>query len=258
MEKSIAQLKHEYTRLLASEKELKTKNKVRDKIFSIIAHDLKSPFNGLLGISNYLTANFNKFSSEELLKFIQLMNQSAKQLFDTVENLLEWSLTKMKGDEPKPEIINLKNMIDNAVSLLLNCAFHKNIKLITSIDSNIFAFADKNMLDCILRNLISNAIKFTHNEGTVEIKAEGKLSYVFVTITDTGIGINEKNMKDLFNARRTTNGTGNEKGSGLGLSLCKEFIEINGGDIWVESTVGEGTSFMFVLPLSHDKKVCQN
>lgn len=235
---------------------LKELNATKDKFFSIIAHDLKSPLNQLLGLSDILQKEIESDRNTEVLKLANLINESAKSGRLLLENLLEWSRSQTGSININPEILDLATLADEVIALNENNALQKYISIKNKISKNIIAFGDGNMIKTILRNLISNGIKFTQQGGEINLKASVSEYSVTVIVTDNGIGIAKDDINKLFkiDVNPKTIGNSNEKGTGLGLILCKEFVEINGGQIWVESVVGKGSSFNFSLPLSRSKK----
>jgi PAS domain S-box-containing protein len=238
-------------KLKASEHRLKVANTTKDKLFSIIAHDLKSPLNSILGFSELLIKKTQTSDIEKTKKFATIINTSAKNNIHLLDNLLTWGKTQMEQIEFKPKNLVLQAIGEETLLVLNSSASLKNIKLISSLSDNIVAYADQEMLSLILRNLIQNAIKFTHSGGEVGISAVSKQDHIEISVTDNGIGITKENKKKLFGAdvNFTMNGTENESGSGLGLMLCKEFVEKHGGKIWVESAVRKGSKFVFTLPV---------
>lgn len=235
----------------ASELQLKELNASKDKLFSIIAHDLRSPFHALLGLSDLLATEVDEFSREEIAKFASEMNSSLKNQFKLLENLLEWSRLQTGRMQYAPVKINLTEKVNDISALLSGNALKKNISIINNILNDAFVSADANMLQSILQNLLANAIKFTKSGGTIDVKSEstnGKMVKIFVK--DSGVGISKDNLQKIFrtDSTVTTQGTENERGTGLGLLLCKEMIERHGGTISVESEVEKGTTFLFTLP----------
>ncbi|MCD4746251.1 MAG: tetratricopeptide repeat-containing sensor histidine kinase, partial [Bacteroidales bacterium] len=223
----------------------------KDKFFSIIAHDLKSPFNAILGFSNFLYEDFDDFNETQKKEFIKNISDSSEETFKLLENLLDWSRSQSGNLNFKSEILNLKEILNNTTLFLTSQIDTKNIGLYNNIQPDITVFADKNMLKTIFRNLISNAIKFTHKGGEVNISSKLKANFVEIKISDNGVGISEENIKKLFriDEKFKTNGTANEKGTGLGLILCREFVEKSSGKIWVESEEGKGSNFCFTIPV---------
>lgn len=236
--------------ILKLNEELKLLNSSKDKFFSIIAHDLKSPLSGLLGFTEILVEEFDDLQDEEKKEFIGHSYQATKNLMALLENLLEWSRIRIGSVAFSPVKLDLDAIVEDIFSLFAQNARSKNIRLEKRVDKNICVLADKNMLKTILRNLISNGIKFTREGGTVAIFAEEQDNLIKITTQDSGIGISKENIEKLFriDANHTTLGTNKERGTGLGLALCKELIEKNRGKIWVESELGKGTKFILTLP----------
>ena len=241
-------------KLLESEEQLQKSNAEKDKFFSIMSHDLRSPLSGLMGLAETLVVYYDKYSQEEIFSSIQLIFDTSKHTYKLLDNLLIWSRMNRNVLDFSPEDYNLKHLVTNSIDLLINNAIQKNIKLINSVTADIHVFADGNMASTILRNLISNAIKFTSSGDKIEITSEQIAENVVkVNISDTGIGMEKEVMDKLFrlDVHHTSLGTANEKGTGLGLILCKEMVEKNGGHISVTSIIGEGTTFSFTLPIAH-------
>ncbi|MES2733642.1 MAG: tetratricopeptide repeat-containing sensor histidine kinase [Bacteroidota bacterium] len=238
-------------KLLHSEEYLLQLNATKDKFFSIISHDLKGPLNTMTGFLHVLDMQVDAFSPEELKDFAKDMNKSVKNLLDLLDNLLQWSRSQTGTIDYSPEVLNLAEIVDDNKSLLQAIAKAKGIRLLIQIDQKTQVYADGNMLNCVFRNLISNAIKFTNPGGLITINAAQRGEQVEISIKDNGIGMSAVTLTRLFqlDAYHTTTGTSNEKGNGLGLILCKEFVENNGGTIWVESEENKGTTFHFTVPL---------
>jgi len=231
--------------------ELEELNKTKDKFFSIISHDLRSPFNALLGISGFTKKFFNNLSQEEIKEAIESIHSSAKKVYNLMQNLLEWTQIQTGGLEYKKSKIDLCEISKRVVELYKETAASKNINLTSNISDSIFLYADRYMIETILRNLVSNGIKFTHPMGKVSINATIKNDLVEVSVQDTGIGITPDNQKQLFTIDKqySSEGTANEKGTGLGLVLCKDFVEKSNGTISVESKLNKGSKFTFTVPL---------
>jgi len=234
--------------------ELKELNATKDKFFSIIAHDLKTPFNTILGFADLLVLNMHKYSPEKTLQFVHTIYDSAKKAYKLLENLLEWARSQTGRIEFRPQQLILENLFIEAANDAHNTAAKKNISIINELNDSIELFADRNMLNTILRNLISNAIKFTPADGEIRMSGWIKQNEVHISIKDNGVGIEPEEIDKLFNISEkiSTQGTDNEPGTGLGLILCKEFIEKHGGKIWAESQKGKGCNFIFTIP--HLKK----
>ena len=231
--------------------ELTESNTAKDNFFSIIAHDLKSPFNVILGMLDLLTRDYEEYAEEEKKSMLLKLKNVSVRTINLLENLLTWARSQ-KGLLPVvPEQIDLNDLIDENLTLMESAAHIKKIRLFKTGDENLFVKADRNMTHTIIRNLLSNAIKFTYPEGEVEVIVSGKDSeMVEVYVKDNGCGISPQALNKLFkiDSRVTTKGTLNEIGTGLGLILCKDFIEKNNGTIHVISEEGKGSTFYFSLP----------
>lgn len=224
-------------------------NAEKDKFFSIIAHDLKTPFNSIIGFSEILVEQVKEKNYLGIEEYTGIILQSSQRAMDLLMNLMEWSRSQTGKMEFNPAYFQLTELI-NAVELLFkNAAGQKSIVITNTLPCNIAVYADKNMMSAVLRNLISNAIKFTRSGGEIIISAEEKEGLT-VSVIDNGIGIPKDRIEQLFriDENYSTSGTQNEKGTGLGLILCKEFIEKHGGKIWVESEEGKGSIFYFTIP----------
>jgi signal transduction histidine kinase/ligand-binding sensor domain-containing protein len=232
--------------------ELKELNASKDKFFSIIAHDLKTPFNTIIGFSELMKEPEIQNDHPALNKYSTMINTSAIQTLRLLENLLEWANSQRGNLLFAPVQMNLSELVNDEFKMAADIATAKNIKLINNIIDNMKVVADKNMIRTILRNLITNAIKFTHKNGNVTVDSVSIQNMVEISVSDTGIGMSQHTMEKLFriDANISIRGTENEKGTGLGLFLCKEFAEKHGGRIWAESEVGKGSVFKFVLPSS--------
>ena len=235
--------------LAESEKTLKELNASKDKLFSIIAHDLKSPFQPLIGLSEILSEDYKSLSEEDRDNFIREMHKTIKNQFKLVENLLDWSRIQTGRMEYSPEKINLSECIDSNIDVLNANAGNKNIILSNTVTNNIYVIADLSMLNSVLQNLITNAIKFSYPDSVVTISANVKGKMIEITVADKGVGITETDLEKIFriDIQHTTVGTAQEKGTGLGLIICKELVEKNGGNIWAESGNPSGAKFTFTL-----------
>jgi len=229
-------------------------NKTKDKFFSIIAHDLKNPFNSIKGFTELLIENSQDYNEEKRMKFLRIIKDSTNKASNLLNNLLVWANSQSGNLTYNPKKTELVRDVLNVVSFLEIQAVKKEIELYNNVDHNLTVLADENMLNTILRNLISNAIKFTKPKGEVRILSSKNNGMVEVSIKDNGVGISEKDIDKLFSIdeKNTNMGTANEQGSGLGLILCKDFIEKHGGKIWVNSIENEGSEFVFTLPLWKD------
>lgn len=232
--------------------ELKELNKTKDKFFSIIAHDLRNPFITILGFSDILLSDYNELSDEERKFYIAEMEKSATLSHDLLQNLLQWARAQTERIDYKPQKLQLKSIVKENFQLIENTANGKEIKLIHSITDNLFVYADEDMLNTILRNLLTNAIKFSNKNSSIKVNAESKDKFVQVEIIDSSTGMDQKTIDRLFRLDTTSSnpGTGGETGTGLGLILCKEFVEKHNGKIWVKSEIGKGSTFSFTLPSS--------
>jgi signal transduction histidine kinase len=237
-------------KMAETEVNLRELNATKDKLFSIIAHDLKNPFNALLGFSDILERNYNFLSDEERIEYIGVINDSTQSLYKLLDNLLQWTRTQTGTITYIPENFKLLPLVKQEITNVNLNSEKKKISITVNIDENISVFADKNTTATIIRNLLSNAIKFTDLGGHIEIAARYKDQMVETSVSDSGIGINDNDLDRIFmlDGSFTTKGTSNESGTGLGLLLCKEFVEKNNGKIWVESEKGKGSTFFFTLP----------
>ena len=225
-------------------------NATKDKFFRIIGHDLKSVFNQLLGFSSLLIDSDADCSQKEVKEISSMLNKSAKNAFKLLENLLDWAQSQSGALTFQPEEINISEIIIENIGFLSEIANNKKIRLKVESTEEMVLKVDKNMISTVLRNLISNAIKFTQQNGEVIIKTKLVNKDLEVSVIDTGVGINKEDISRLFrlDIHHVTSGTDNETGTGLGLILCKEFVEKHSGRIWVESEAGKGSKFSFTIP----------
>ncbi|OGU17641.1 MAG: hypothetical protein A2X61_02190 [Ignavibacteria bacterium GWB2_35_12] len=238
-------------KLYESEESLRILNANKDRFFSILAHDLRGPFQGLLGFSNILHKDFKKMKTDEVQEIIDDLYNSAEQIYKLLDHLLLWSRIQRGVLEYKPESCNLKNIVGVNIDLLKPLTSRKNIELISEINEDFEFTSDPNMINTVLRNLISNAIKFTGGGGKIKITAQDmKDGFLLVSVKDNGIGILEEDLQKLFkiDSYFTSPGTSGEKGTGLGLVLCKDLIEKCKGKIYVESQIDKGSTFSFKIP----------
>jgi len=235
--------------LKESEQSLREINSTKDKLFSIIAHDLKSPFTSIIGFSEMIAENIESLDKNDIIKFVKHIEKSAKNTLSLLENLLIWAKTQTGQMVYNPIFLNFTDVLKTVEQVVSPSARIKNITIEYDAKKDIEIFADPNMLQTILRNLISNAIKFTDTGGKVEIQTRTTEQFVEILISDNGTGMNRKKLDDLFKMEKTSSetGTAKESGSGLGLLICKEFIEKHGGKIWVESEPGVGSKFYFTI-----------
>ncbi len=247
-----AQLKLEDQNAMINAQYMKLRelNATKDKFFTIISHDIRNPITSILMMAEILRYSSDKLSKEELADKIGSIIDAIKRVFTLFENLLRWAMTQTGSISFIPEHINLSQLIDKVATLLDVEMTNKNIRFKPSVDSAIMVFGDRNMLETVFRNLITNSIKFSNSNGTIAVNATVNGKETIVSVKDSGIGINKDDVKKLFRIDENfkTKGTANESGSGLGLILCKEFIEKHGGQIWVESVPGKGSEFKFSIP----------
>ena len=227
--------------------ELEELNKVKDKFFSIISHDLRSPINSLSGLLDLMEKN--EIKAEELPSLTVEMRKQFNHTKNLINNLLDWTLLQMNKVSIKKEKIALKGLVDGNIKLLSSMS-SKKTNFVNEVNDALTAFADQNMINLVFRNLILNGIKFTESNGTIKISATQEGNLITVAVTDNGVGIAPDIQSVLFDKTTgySTRGTANEKGTGLGLILCKEFVERNGGKIWLESEVGKGSTFFVTIP----------
>ena len=235
-----------------SEKENKLKELIetKNKFFSIIAHDLRSPFNSIIEFLDILLLQYEEFSDSERKNYLSLIEDDANRTLKLLDDLLEWSKVQTGTMPFQPKQQKLCPIIDYVSENLESVLFLKQLKLNCAIPSEFEIFADTKMLTSIFRNLISNAIKYSNPQGIITISAHSLNNQTEIIIADNGIGMNSETKNKLFhvNQQVSTPGTANEKGSGLGLILCNDFIEKHQGKIWVESELGKGSKFFFSLP----------
>ncbi len=236
------QLKH-------SEEELKNLNASKDKFFSIIAHDLRSPFSSILSFAEFLIEDIDELTKEELVSFSGKIHEAAKNVFGLLENLLQWSRIQSGKIQYEPIHFNMVRKTDEVIALMKNNAENKNISVLNEVTNDSIVFADEDMIFSVMQNLLSNAIKFTKPGGAIKISSKIKEKTIEFSIADNGVGIKEDDINKLFrlDVNLSTYGTNDEKGSGLGLILCKEMIERNEGKIWIKSEEGVGATFTFSL-----------
>jgi len=247
--RDITERKLSEEKLKENETRLHELNATKDKFFSIIAHDLKSPFNAILGFSDLLEQQIREKDYKSIEKSGMIIHKSSMRAMNLLKNLLEWARSQTGKMNFTPENIEIVALINQATELLKPSAQQKSINLITELPNNAFVSADKAMIGTVLRNLISNAVKFTYSGGEIIISAKQNQNELIVTVSDNGVGIKKETIEKLFRIDESysTTGTENEKGTGLGLILCMDFINKHGGKIWVESEPGKGSKFHFKL-----------
>ncbi len=232
------------------ETQLQKINITKDKLFSIIGHDLRGPIGGLMQMLDYINENSSEISTEVIYTFLGKLKFLAKDTYQLLDNLLFWSMSNNNEVTAVPDKIDVKELIETNINLNSYLSKNKNLTITSSIEESFFAYADENMINLVLRNILSNAMKFTSNNGNINIKAAKNNKFIQITISDTGIGISKEDIAKILSEDKfyTSRGTNNEKGSGLGLKLCKNFITKNNGTFYIESVVGKGSSFIINLP----------
>ncbi|MFO8236115.1 MAG: PAS domain-containing sensor histidine kinase [Bacteroidales bacterium] len=233
-----------------TEEKLKYLNETKNRLFSIIGHDLKNPLSDIIGFSELLCINYDKYPPEKVKKFHELIFSSAKTTQNLLDNLLQWSRFHSGELLFKPENFNLEHVVNNNFILFKSKAESKKIDLQNEIKEPVEVYADKKMIETVLRNLISNAIKYTREGGKITLRHETKDDKAVLAVEDTGIGIKDKDINKLFlkGQQISTEGTTGEQGTGLGLIICQDFINKHNESIWVTSQPGKGTTFRFTLP----------
>jgi len=253
-----AQLQQEITKqkkikkkLIKSKAAVEKINKTKDKFFEIISHDLKSPFNSIIGFSDLLNTEYDTFDDLQRKEFIKKINTSSLDTFKLLENILTWARTQTDGIIINKKNLNIKKLVDKSISSYLSNADSKNISIINNVQPELIISIDENTALTFIRNIVNNAIKFTNKGGSVTIASHVNKDSIKLHITDTGVGMSPEVVDTLFQIDKnmSTKGTNNEKGTGLGLLLCKEFIERNGGSISVKSEKNKGSEFIISLPL---------
>ena len=239
--------------LLSNQKEqLESLNLDKDRLFSIISHDLRSPLANLEAILRLIDTG--DLSIEEVLELVGQLTNDVQETSIMLDNLLQWSNSQMKGIPPKYEQVDLLKIAEETRAFLRPQSEKKSISIQIESMNSYFSFSDREMIKLIVRNLTANAIKFTPNHGKITIRIERNLDQVYISVSDTGIGISQENLDKIFsNKPITTRGTQNEKGTGLGILLCRNFVEKNNGKLWAKSELGKGTTFTFSLPLNLEK-----
>lgn len=242
------ELKEKTGDLEKTEHELREINRTKDKLFSIIGHDLRGPIGAFQGLLKLFKDG--DIGQSEFMEYIPKLRHDIDHISFTLNNMLTWGHTQMNGAITKPSVVSLCSVVKDNIHLLSEIAENKSIRLVSQLAANTMVWSDSDQIDIVVRNLLSNALKFTPENGMVTVTAEEKNQNWQISIRDTGIGIDDKIIGKIFavNSSHTTYGTNNEKGTGLGLSLCKEMIEKNGGTIWVDSLLRKGSTFHFTVP----------
>lgn len=250
------QLLHKTKEISELNQKLYHLNNTKDKFFSIIAHDLRSPFNSIIGFSELLMEQIRDKNYEGIEEYAVIIQNSSQRTMDLLKNLLDWARLKTGNTEFIAVEFVLNELVTETIELLNDAASQKSIQILNKTKRELFIHADKSMIGTILRNLISNAIKFSNEGGQITISTEKHDDQTVLSVSDTGVGISKKDQLRMFRIEEnfSLKGTQNEKGTGLGLILCKEFIEKYGGKIWVESEEGKGSKFFFTLPNTWNEK----
>ncbi len=247
-------IEHQRDELDKQKKELEEFNATKDKFFTIIAHDLKNPFNTVIGLSELLIERFETYDSKKIKDFISQIHKFSNNAYNLLEDLLQWAKSQTGRIEVKIEKMDVFELAIENITLHQEDAIRKGVTLESSIKLHTYVNADRNMVTTVMRNLISNSIKFTNRGDKIVIDAIDANDYVEISIADTGIGIPEKNLEKIFDidSNLSTQGTADESGTGLGLIISREFVEKNGGTIHVTSKEGNGTKFTFTVPVFKD------
>lgn len=251
-QKKVNESKNNAALLSQQNAELQEANKTKEQFLSIIGHDLKNPFNSVLGLSNLIIDQWKSLDEEERFQITNEINSSSHSIYELLDNLLIWSRTQTSKTKRIPEAFDLNESTRQIYEIFRNQADFKNINVRLEFSGEKNVYADPNMIGTVIRNLLSNALKFTHGNGQIIIRIQQKVDMVEFSISDNGKGILPDDLKRIFEDKghKTTKGTANETGSGLGLLLAKDFIQQNHGLIWVESKPGKGSLFTFTLPIS--------
>ena len=250
IEKQKNELIENLNKLKFYSEELKESDTTKDKLISIIAHDLRSPLASLINVTKLVSEDFDIMSPEEIKKIMISLNKETELTFESLNNLLLWTKTQRKKLVPVLKTTNLNQLVENSILPIRTLCNQKRIAFANNIAENIDICTDSSMMESVIKNLIINSIKFTKEEGKISVNATVSENKIIIAIQDNGIGMKPKVLEKLFKSGSefTTNGTQNEKGTGLGLQICKEFVELNEGQIWAESKFGIGSTFYFSLP----------
>lgn len=253
--RDISDIKKSEAKLKAYSEELKLLNSDKDRFMKILAHDLRSPFNTILGFSNLLLNNFEKYDNDVVLKNLNLIKNASQKTYNLLDDLLLWSKSQSGMLPFEPGIFEFNEICLESIEEQKELAMQKDITLECKLTSKIYIQSDKNLLKTILRNLLSNAIKFTQKKGNIDILAEYNENSTLITVADNGIGMGTNEISNIWNFEKsyTNVGTAQEKGTGFGLVICKEFVEKHGGKIWIESKKGVGSKFIFSLPINKEE-----
>jgi signal transduction histidine kinase len=247
-------LEDQAEKLKNSNHELEKLNATKDRFFSIIAHDLRNPINAILGFSELLSINFDEIADEKKLELNKIIYQSTKNVYNLLENLLQWSRSQTNRIKFEPIQFDVSGIINENLILSKPNIRKKSLIINTELDKNSIVFADKNMTSAILRNLLTNSIKFSNPLGEITISTVSNNGFLEISVADTGVGMTEEVAKNLFriDMAHSTYGTSGEKGTGLGLIICHEFVDKHGGLIKVDTEPNKGSKFTFTLPSNAD------
>ncbi len=253
---SLVKIANRSDQIRRQNEELHKMNASKDKFFSIIAHDLKSPFNAIIGFSDILVKQVNNKNYSAVKQYAEIISQSSNKAMDLLMNLMEWSQSQTGHMKFNPENFDMVGLINEMDHLFIDLANHKSLEMNHKLPKKAVVRGDRAMISTILRNLISNAIKYSKPGGVITISASETANGLVVSVADTGIGIPRYRMENLFqiDGSSSTTGTLNEEGTGLGLILVKEFIQENKGKVWVESEEGKGSTFYVLLPLGEQSQ----
>jgi signal transduction histidine kinase len=242
-----ALLEEQYSEIQRQAQQLSNINNTKDKLFSIISHDLRSPVASLKGLMEVIGSD--NLSQKQFIALTHQVRQNLDYLYEDLDNLLQWAQSQLRGLQAVPEEVDLQQSVDEKITLFASATRHKNISIVNGIPPGTKAYADRNHIGLVFRNLIGNAVKFNPQNGEIRIACNASDDLFEVSVSDAGVGISMDDLNKLFNAEThfTTPGTNHEKGVGIGLLLTKEFVEINGGSIWVTSELGKGSKFTFTV-----------
>lgn len=245
------ELKADNQKLLEANEQLKQASRSKDRFFSIIAHDLRAPFHGILGFSDVLATEIDMLDHKGISDIAQYIHQTSSATFRLLENLLHWAMSESGNMSYRPQMMNLRQCCQEVMHMLSSSAQNKNIITQVKVDESLNLYADPNMVMSVLLNLMSNALKFTHVGGYVNLLAEVQQDQVVIHVQDTGVGMSEEQISKFFATTqpKSVKGTEGERGTGLGMLLCKQFVEKHKGKILINSVIGQGTTFSVVLPL---------
>jgi len=231
-------------------KELEKANREKDKIFSIITHELRNPLYWFQNLTEMLSLKYSTMPTEKVQKTLGALDESAKNAFHLMDNLLHWSRSRLNRITPVISEHSLEKLVSESTRMYDTILKQKNIHLITNLSEHSYIVVDADLFMCVIRNLVSNAIKFTPENGIIEINSDRERQHYTISVSDSGVGIDNKHKKSIFRSETNSISVGlmNEKGSGFGLKLCKEFVKMNGGKIWIADITKGGSCFCFTVP----------